>query len=571
MNFHETFDIIKRWDKSLIYFRKREGNKGFSLENSRLEEEIMYRVFVLIWILLGISVLFAGGEQTEEVQSRSENVRYIRPLHLPDCDPSDPEVVLIRKASDWKKINRKDKRIFCVAPGNYKSLGAIRITTSGTRSKPRYLILDNGNREHPAHLVDDFVDKKTWINDLARYRIKLVGADYWIIDRQAYWNDPNPLHSPLELRHASHNLLSRALFVDIAGTVGLYHRSDDNTFQRFHMEKTRWAVDYALRHQPENGQPPYEQRIFADLAAFVLVGNRNGVKIRDNRFIANEIINFVDAFQTCRCGEGYIDDVEGKNPKIDGAGTVVAHNLFYTTPLLYVDEDGTFDESGDRALTENALDFKFGSLDPDKPIKIEDNVMFGYRQTCNVYSDLDDYGYAIVFHYGAGNIRLKNNVILDSVYGFGTDGPRGGDPAMYNVRFVHNIFYGIIDHISDIYGSGERGRYDGSRHVVITRNIFGPMAPGTISLKAYNARRFIIRNNDFVQSRPMYFPDGDEQSKNLVIVGNTFYDTREWGIPDYAKRRGNRRAEEAFDWDPYRHIIHLRRYTRDPVIKSIPF
>lgn len=182
------------------------------------------------------------------------------------------------------------------------------------------------------------------------------------------------------------------------------------------MEKTQWSVNYATAHKPkpkekEKVLPMYNIRIFADLAAIGIKGAKDGDTFRNNIITHNEMINYVDAVQLVRIEDGFAPEKSDPNPKLDGAGTIIADNVFYTTSLLYTDGDGNFMKSGERAVTENALDFKFGSLDPKNPIKIFNNFMFGYRNVDNTYSYLSDNGNAMVFHFGAGNITVEGNSI----------------------------------------------------------------------------------------------------------------------------------------------------------------
>ncbi len=501
-------------------------------------------------------------------------VPFLRPFVPPACDPADPEVFFIRTNDDWAHVNDADKRVFCVAPGDYGDLGEITITQSGTPEAPRYLLLDTDDPRHPAAIAGgDFADKVGWEEKLARYRLVLDHADYWVIDRPAYWEDPSPFHGPLELVGASHNLINRAFYVDASAGIGLANGSHENTIQNVHMEKTRWAVDYALA---QGADPPYEQQIFADLAALELEGAAPGDRFLNNVFVNNEIINYADAFQAVRGSDAYVDNVDADppNPPLDGAGTVVAGNLFYVTPLIYTDGDGGFDEAGGFALAENALDFKFGSLDPENPIRVLGNVMFGYRPTDASYADLDDEGYAMVFHFGAGNLEVARNYVLDAQLGYGAGGPRGGDPAIYAAVFRENFFYDLREGVQRIYGSDREGVYDGAVDLLLERNVFGRLDPAFEgpSLHAYNTRDLVVRGNVFADSRGMWFGYPVNASTGLVFEGNLVYDTPDWleSIPDYAEARDNRELSGPFDYEPYRIGVVLRRFTAAPVSLTIP-
>ena len=522
----------------------------------------------------GEAVAAANGPVVAGYGLLPEAVPFLRPFAPPACDPADPEVFFIRTSADWVHVNDTGKRVFCVVPGDYGNLGEIVITQSGTPEAPRYLLLASDDPRHPAAIAGgDFADKTGWEDKLARYRLVLDRADYWVIDRPAYWEDPSPFAAPLELEGASHNLINRAFYVDTAAGIGLTGGSHENTVQNVHMEKTRWAVDYA---RSLGADPPYERQIFADLAALELEGAAPGNRFLNNVFVNNEVINYADAFQAVRGAGAYVDNVDPDppNPPLDGAGTVVAGNLFYVTPLIYTDGDGGFDEDGGFALAENALDFKFGSLDPQNPVRVLGNVMFGYRPADASYADLDDEGYAMVFHFGAGNLEVARNYVLDAQLGYGADGPRGGDPAIYAAVFRDNVFYGLREGVQRIYGSDREGVYDGAVDLLLERNVFGRLDPAFEgpSLHAYNTRDLVVRGNVFAESRGMWFGYPANASTGLVIEDNLVYDTPDWfeSIPDYARASGNRELSGPFDYEPYRTGVVLRRFTAAPVFVTVP-
>lgn len=255
---------------------------------------------------------------------------------------------------------------------------------------------------------------------------------------------------------------------------------------------------------------------------------------------------------------------------MDGSGTVVADNIFYTTSLLYTEGGGNFDRrmeatvTEETAVTENAMDFKFGALDVENPVKILNNVMFGYRFVDNTYSSLSDNGNAFVLHFGAGNIILEGNYIFDCKNGFAAGGPLGQDPAMYNIAIRNNLFYDMKENIDHIYGIRAENSYNGTRNVTIENNVFGKV--GVNSLHAYNTETLSIRSNDFVDTKAMWFAPEfmDLRSKDLVIQDNIFYNTTPTGIPDFSVQSNNTHLPDPFDWTPFRNIIKTRIFTSQP-------
>jgi hypothetical protein len=477
---------------------------------------------------------------------------YVKDIRLPKCDSKNPDVFFIRSNDDWLQINGS-KTIYCVEPGDYSSVGEVEINVSGTFKKPRYILLNNGNDTHPIQLSR---------RELAKYTLRLKNADYWIIDRQANWEEANPFKGMLYLDGSSHNIMNRGLSMDTSAGITLTDGSHFNSIQNFHMEKTKWSVDYATANKTQELKDlDYNKRIFADLAAIGLKGVKDGESLKNNIVTHNEIINYVDAVQLTRIDGADAPNKSDPNPRLDGAGTIIADNLFYTTSLLYTDGHGNFMSSGERAVTENALDFKFGSLDQDNPVIVTNNFMFGYRFVDNTYSNLGDNGNAMVFHFGAGNMVIEGNYIFDCKNGFAAGGARGQDPAMYDITMSDNVFYDMKENIDHIYGTRAENSFDGARNILLNNNVFGKV--GVYSLHAYNTDSLTIQGNSFVDTKSMYFaPDHMEcRSKGLVIKGNIFYNMMDTGIPPFATESKNTKLMQLFDWSPYLKSVKTRIFT----------
>ncbi len=152
----------------------------------------------------------------------SQTSSYLEPVILPTCDINNPEVQFIQSKDDWKHINDNHKRIFCVSPGDYRSLNNIKLTVSGTAEKRRYIMLNNGNNTHPAKLP---------IHELSNFSIHLQNADYWIIDRASAIDTPNISHNFLVDRGSSNNIFNKIFTQNVFHTMWIRHQAHNNTIQ----------------------------------------------------------------------------------------------------------------------------------------------------------------------------------------------------------------------------------------------------------------------------------------------------------------------------------------------------
>ena len=511
-----------------------------------------------------------------ELINETEELTHLKELSFPSCI-NNPKATSIETFDDWEKLNDEQYQIFCVKP-SMKTDSVITITRSGTEENPLYLLLDNGNNEHPVNLGYE---------ELAKYRLKFESANYWIVDRESYWEDENPHHNMIEVYNSSHNIFNRILGKDISSGISLYTGSHENTIQNSQMEKTQWSVDFAVNHRPSTKVlPHYNIRIFADRGAFQLVGLDANDTLMNNVITHNEVVNFIDAVQLVRHGKAeYNQAIHGsQNPQLNAEGTIIEHNNFYITPLVYTDGNGTFTSEGNRSVTENALDFKFGSLNSSNPIIVKENIMFGYRPVDNTYGSLSDNGNAMVFHFGAKNIIIEKNYIFDSNKGFAIGGPKGHEEGAYNLTFRDNIFHNLFSRGAYLVGptspkiNGEREElFSTAKNILIQNNIFSKIGTKLvnkkISLMIYNTNGVRIEDNKFIDSARMYFAAAFgtlHRSKNLIIKNNVFYNVPftpplqskdEWNsIPDYAEFEGNSLSSVVFSWENYPSEFTIDRF-----------
>ncbi len=497
---------------------------------------------------------------------RDNNLPWIGPQ---TCQSSNPEVFIIKSISDWSHINDSDKRIFCVNPGDYGNDNAgseeekvFKITSSGTKNKRRYLLLNNGNFDHPARLVNNYQDKSSWINQLARYRIKLINANYWSIDRLAYWNDAENTHYSIDLINSTHNLFDRVLIADTTDAIKIQNHSDANNFKRMHIEKSQWSVDYNTNN-PGN--------IITDDAAIAIIGNAH-TKTVDNLFEDNEIINYVDPIQLVRNSYSKDNGEYEFYRDIDFAGTKIINNRFYVTSLLYTDCNGKLDPNGECSMSENGIDIKAGSHDINNPIIIKNNYLFGFKKSD--YNGGDDEGTAIVSHYHVANLIITDNMIFNSDNGFGSDLNRDFAnkwhvTALENATIKDNIFYNIKNNRDEIrffsIAGTLEGILNGAKNITISDNIFANREK-TTSIKLENCDDLTIKNNTFVKLNGSWIPykyEGYENVDNrgVSFIDNTFYVNQGEDLGDMFNQNlnhsGNKLTEEEYDFSNNLHKKYI--------------
>jgi len=450
---------------------------------------------LILWTLLGLGV--AEGTPIKNITEIS-------------CNTSNKNVQLITNMEDWKNINNPNKSIFCVSPGDYAAnQKMIEITASGTKEKPRYIVLNNSNNLHPVKLSR---------TELAKYRLKFVGANYWIVDRQAEWENKVET-SFIELRNSSNNIFSRGLLQDTANGIALFDKSNNNTIQEHHIEKTQWSVSH---------------KVFSDLAAIGLNGWNHNDSIKNTKIIHNEIINYVDAIQLVRY-RGAFDT----HAKINFEGTQIIDNAMYVTSVMYSDGQGNSKNDGEFSFTENAIDLKGGSLNTSNPIVISGNYMWGYKTSDRSNTNLNDAGAVIVTHNDVPNVVIDNNTLSNSHYGILSGGAMKGRSPLSNTKITNNKFYNLK--YNAIASEGDRvHKRSGIQNITIKDNIFHKCGKKAYTLKLYNTKNVKVEKNIFSENmKTMYIPEAAaKESTNLNIKNNHFYNSSSSIIASYVQNDG---------------------------------
>ena len=350
--------------------------------------------------------------------------QYEEQFNIPPYDSLNPAMLLISSNADWSNINDATIRFFYVSPGDYSHAGLpandykILLNSSGTANKKRYISLYNGNNTHPGKLN---------ANQLAKVGFILQNANWWVIDRMAYWERSDGL-VPIKIENSSHNIINRYFTSNVAGgAVYIYPNSDNNTIQNCRVQRNKIAQHL-------------------DRAAFALTnGGLDSISIKNTKVLNNEVYNFVDGFQAVKTGSA-------QQNYINYEGTIIDCNHFFIDSLIYTDCNGNHDNNGACAYAENAIDLKSGSENPNNPFVITNNMMWGYRKADQTNSSLNDPGAVIVAHFNVNNVLISNNLLYDATRGFAVGNPVNG-AAMRNTEFSNNIIYDIIGYSMVIYDS----------------------------------------------------------------------------------------------------------------------
>ena len=377
-----------------------------------------------------------------------KNSPYLEPVNLPECDPYNPEVQFIETNEDWKTINNSSKRIFCIYPGDYKSLKNISLTRSGTATKRRYIILYNGNNLHPGQL--DTVR-------LANYALN-IEASYWTIDRMASINSTGK--TAVVFKRGKYNILNRAFVDNSNEAVSIRNAADNNTIQ-----KCRF-------------QNPTARSLDKDQAGITTMQwKADSYTIKNTKIIENEIVNYNDGIQLNRS-----QDSSGGSlyQHVNCEGTIIDGNHIYANDKI-------------ASTGENALDFKAGSDNALNPVVVTNNHLWGYKGT-----RIQGEGTLIVAHYSPKNLHINNNVLFEAGQSIvsGSNGPTSGYTyGMINSEIGNNLIYAMVQKNGNQYTIKLSGQLTTDSHDNVFVN-----CKSKKGFFSYNKNGNYFRRNTFINS-----------------------------------------------------------------------
>jgi len=449
----------------------------------------------------------ATPEETHTVHS--DKNPYLEPINLPKCDASNPEVQFIRKNADWKHINDKNKRIFCVSPGNYTALkkivgpnmiSGIKITSSGTPKKRRYILLNNGNNIHPAKL------KKS---QLANYTLELKGASYWVIDRAASF-DVNFSHSFILNRNSTHNIFNRMFTQNLFHTMWIRNGSHYNTIQNSRFDGVS------------------KQGALADLSTINLLDFGDiEIEIKGTKVINNEFLN-TKAIRMAAESLGDKYDYYAKRQHCNYEGTIFDSNTLEFNHAGRTDCKGHYVPNGKCSNAEFGVEMKAGTDNGDNPLIITNNKQWGGRPTDPTFKTLSGKGGFSTAYLGTKNVYYARNVVFDNTSGISA--ADGGNKGIGNshITIEKNIFLNC----------GERYRAKGksalqiwsSESITVKNNlIVNPL--GSWANVSGNYHNNYFGKNDIINiNTPIVYKNNKEPIKGIQPIDtNHYYKTPEAG------------------------------------------
>lgn len=335
---------------------------------------------------------------------------YLETFAVPSCDAGNPEVQMITKSSDWSLINSSSKRIFCVSPGDYTTIGQIKLTADGTEKSPRYIILNDGKKTHPAKLS---------ASGQANVHLKFDGASHWIIHRMSTLNITAKVHAMTFNNASTNNIIDQHHMDNCYQGIFIFENSHENVIQNSRIEN---ETDAGRRG---DGVGIALNRANTSLPA---------LHIKNTKIINNEIYNYSDGIQLVR---STISGTSTWRPT-NFEGTVIDSNDIYIDSKIYTDGAGRYTPSGNFAYAENAIDLKAGSDYASNPVTITNNHMWGYRKSDRTNAKIADHGNILGAHYGVNNINITNNYLFDAPRGMQTG-------TMNNATITNNVIHKCTD------------------------------------------------------------------------------------------------------------------------------
>ena len=340
---------------------------------------------------------------------------YFVPVEIPRYDPNDPTHFLISSPEDWDHIDDPDKRVFFVQPNT--ETAAVTITSSGTADAPRILALYRDDDEHPGKLAPE---------DQAKVALVFQGASHWVVDRLSSIDDGDHSNA-VRVGPGCHHLVFNRMNITRFYRAFLITGSPDTETGDITIQQCR--IDTM---RPES--------IAHDNVAILVSGSPwdEPRTVTNVHILENEIRNANDGVMPLR-------QPDAADPHVNYPGLVVDCNHSYVDEEVYTDGNGNPLPQADaeHALTENAVDIKGGSDDPNNPMIISNNVFWGYRKTDTNGGGSGSWGAALVIHYDVRNVIVEGNLIFDSNRGIAVADPHNLGYSSQHLVVRDNILYDI--------------------------------------------------------------------------------------------------------------------------------
>jgi len=435
--------------------------------------------------------------------------QYLQPVDIPEYDPNDASLCLIPDDYPWSSetLNNEACQHFYVRPGDYLDAGRVVITVSGTEDERRTISLYNGNDLHPGQMEED---------EMANVVLRLTGASYWVIDRMStmhnsYTSRQHGAGSFALDRGSSHNIFNRIYTTDVDYFMQIRHEAHDNTIQNSYFNG---VSDVGLN---------------LDISFITLMDWVSGpMEIFDTKIINNEFRNF-KALK--------LHDEEGNNdPRYNG--TIVDSNVFWFDGRVYCDEDGTRNPNGVWARVEcDPVGIKEGSLDPEHPVIISNNVYWGGKPT---YPNPDDHlsdpapGFSTCY-LGSSDVHFLNNLVIGTPNGITIADRYDEERGTWRVEIAHNIFYQCGKTAQTAVRFSSPLRCSQAEEMNVHHNLI-KQPRGDWAKVQYNFYNNYFGENDVVEmDEPMVYQDNREPVEGIRPTDTNHYYSLEEGNAIYTK------------------------------------
>lgn len=439
--------------------------------------------FISLFLLIGCTDHLNSNNNTQtnattittiDDYSKIDKEYRAKSINIPTCDANNPKVAFIRNQEDWKIINDNSKKILCVKPGMYHKSAVIIKNNSGTKEEPKYIILDNGNNEHPAKLPT---------SQIASVDLHFENSHYWVVDRMASLNSRSVYDAPILLKNSSNNIINREFTNGSSGGVLIRKGSHNNTIQN-------------SRFQNMSKIGLQEDRV-----CILFLPTKGFSEIKNTHILYNELHN---------CNDG-IQPLWGQGMDINYEGTVIYGNDISVGSNMYTDCHGNYDKNGKCSYSENAIDMKAGSKNPDNKILIKKNRLWGFRKADETATKMQDPGAAVVVHYGAENIVISDNIIFDSARGIQIDDKSVAKHAILDSEISDNYICNILEYPLVV---------NEAKNILVSQNTV-INSPNKFWLVLTRSKDISVTNNKIINSNNRLYT---QNSQSIKEVNSMKYD-----------------------------------------------
>jgi hypothetical protein len=331
---------------------------------------------------------------------------YLEPFPDDPCDTQiTPSLATTGTTLLQQMLNDPARRVFCVAPGDYRAAGRIDLLVSGAPGLPRIMRFDaendvaNAVQRGPQAIFERIVLLGSyWAFHGLTFRPRLAASTWFM----TIWGSDHVLFDGNLLDGAEQPNAGAQLGIMVAGYQG--DAATYNTVQR---------------NVVRNGNATYADADYVgiEISEGKAVGERNDF----NKVLDNEVYDWGDAVAV----SGHKEDcteIEIQH------GTIIDGNDLYITAAKHNDcATGAVDPNGHCSCAENGVDTKSDpGADPDLYTRITNNRIWGMRPTSpnGHCGGSGANGQAITAgSFCPGHTLVSRNVVTDATIGLTIAGP----------------------------------------------------------------------------------------------------------------------------------------------------